>query len=203
MTSQMMRMTVPSLMKFLVLACCRGWAPATLVPRAKTGSNLLQVVRRRQDRNNAACGCGTFEAAAIGVRRRGPPEPRSGGEFLVPEDRFPVTWSGRTAVVAVPTELDLTIADGLRDVLLGVLNAGALGLVVDMPPTPFCASAGITAIPRAVRRAAATDAAVRLAVTSTPVLRVLELVGIDRLIDIHPDVDAALASLPDQARNVR
>src|SRR3984957_4916507 len=198
MTSQMMRMTVPSLMKFLVLACCRGWAPATLVPRAKTGSNLLQVVRRRQDRNNAACGCGTFEAAAVWVRRRGPPEPRSGGEFLVPEDRFPVTWSGRTAVVAVPAELDLTIADGLRDALLGALNAGALGLVVDMTVTTFCDSAGITAITRAVRRAAPP-----LAVPPTPVLRVFDLVGIDRLIDIHPDVDAALASLPDQAGNVR
>ena len=121
----------------------------------------------------------------------------------MPEDRFPVTWSGRTAVVAVPTELDLTIADGLRDVLLGVLNAGALGLVVDMTATTFCDSSGITAITRAVRRAAATDAAVRLAVTSAPVLRVLDLVGVDRLIDIHPDVDAALASLPDQAGNVR
>lgn len=106
-------------------------------------------------------------------------------------------------MVAAPAELDLTIADGLRDVLLGVLNAGALGLVVDLTATTFCDSAGITAITRAVRRATATDAAVRLAVISTPVLRVLDLVGIDRLIQIYPDVDAALASLPDQARNVR
>ena len=121
----------------------------------------------------------------------------------MPEDRFPLTWSGRTAVVAVPGELDLTIADGLRDVLLGALNAGALGLVVDMTATTFCDSAGITALTRAVRRAAATDAAMRLALTSSPVLRVLNLVGIDRLIDIYPDVTAALASLPDQAGNVR
>jgi len=106
-------------------------------------------------------------------------------------------------VVAVPGELDLTIADGLRDVLLGALNAGALGLVVDMTATTFCDSAGITALTRAVRRAAATDAAMRLALTSSPVLRVLNLVGIDRLIDIYPDVTAALASLPDQAGNVR
>jgi hypothetical protein len=35
------------------------------------------------------------------------------------------------------------------------------------------------------------------------VLRVLELVGIDRLIDIYPDVEAALASLPEQAKEVR
>jgi anti-sigma B factor antagonist len=88
-------------------------------------------------------------------------------------------------------------------VLLGVLNAGALGLVVDMTATTFCDSAGITAITRAVRRADSTDAVVLLAVTSTPVLRVLDLVGIDRLIGIYPDAQAALASLPDQAGNVR
>ena len=118
------------------------------------------------------------------------------------DDRFPVTWSGRTATVVVPGELDLTIADGLREALLGVLNAGALGLVVDMSLTTFCDSAGISAITRAVRRATANDATVRLAVTSPAVLRVLDLVGIDRLIDIHPDASAALASLPEHARNV-
>jgi anti-sigma B factor antagonist len=121
----------------------------------------------------------------------------------VSDDRFPVTWSGRTAVIAVPGELDLTIADGLREALLGALNAGALGLVVDMTSTTFCDSAGISAITRAVRRAAASGAVIRLAVSAAPVLRVLNLVGIDRLIDVYPDATAALASLPDQARNVR
>ena len=104
--------------------------------------------------------------------------------------------------MVVPGELDLTIADGLRDALLGVLNAGALGLVVDMTTTTFCDSAGISAITRAVRRAAANDATVRLAVASPAVLRVLELVGIDRLIEVYPDVSAAVASLPEHARNV-
>ena len=102
----------------------------------------------------------------------------------------------------VPGELDLTIADGLREALLGVLNAGALGLVVDMTTTTFCDSAGISAITRAVRRAAANDATVRLAVASAAVLRVLDLVGIDRLIDVYPDTSAALASLPEDARNL-
>jgi len=105
-------------------------------------------------------------------------------------------------VVTVPAELDLTIADGLRETLLGVLNAGALAVVVDMTSTTFCDSAGIAAITRAVRRAVAHDATIRLAVTSPAVLRVLDLVGIDRLIDIYPDTSAALASLPDQARNL-
>ena len=38
----------------------------------------------------------------------------------------------------------------------------------------------------------------RVAASGTPVLRVFSLVGIDRLIDIHPTVDDARASLPDQ-----
>jgi anti-sigma B factor antagonist len=120
----------------------------------------------------------------------------------VSDERFPVTWSGRAATVAVPGELDLTISDGLREALLEVLNEGALGLVVDMSATTFCDSAGITAITRAMRRASANDATMRLAVTSPAVLRVLDLVGIDRLIDIYPDASAALASLPEAARNL-
>ena len=114
------------------------------------------------------------------------------------EVRFPVSWSGRTAVVTLPAEVDLTIADAMREALLSVLNQGALGLVVDMTTTTFCDSAGITALVRAARRAAATGATLRLAAAAPPVLRVFSLVGIDRLIDVHPTVDEARASLPDQ-----
>jgi len=117
----------------------------------------------------------------------------------VSDERFPVAWSDRAAVITVPAEIDMTIADDLREALLGVLNAGALGLVVDMTATTFCDSAGITALTRAARRAAANDATLRLVVTAPSVLRILNLVGIDRLIDIHPSVGAAQASLPDQA----
>jgi anti-sigma B factor antagonist len=94
--------------------------------------------------------------------------------------------------------MDLTNADAAREALLAALNQPALALIVDMTGTTFCDSAGITALARAARRAAATGATMRLAVTAPPVLRVLSLVGIDRLIDVHPSVDAALASLPDQ-----
>ena len=114
------------------------------------------------------------------------------------EECFPVTWSGQIAVIKLPAEIDLTNADAVREALLSVLNAGALGLVVDMTPTTFCDSSGITALVRAVRRANANGATMRLAVTAPPVLRVFNLVGIDRLIDIYPSADAARASLPDQ-----
>jgi anti-anti-sigma factor len=114
---------------------------------------------------------------------------------------YPVAWSGRTAVVTAVAEIDLTNADGFRDALLSALDAGALGLVADMTATTFIDSAGVTALVRASRRAAGSEAAtVRLAVTSPAVLRVLNLVGVDQLIEVHPSVTAAVASLPDQAR---
>jgi anti-anti-sigma factor len=116
----------------------------------------------------------------------------------VSDERFPAAWSGQAAVVTATGEIDLTNAEGFRDALLFALTEGALGLVVDMTMTTFIDSAGVTALARASRRAAASGATVRLAVTAQPVLRVLSLVGIDQLIEVHPSVTAALASLPDQ-----
>lgn len=113
-------------------------------------------------------------------------------------ERFPVLRSGRTAVVRLCAEIDLTVADELREALLSVLNQGVLALVADMTATTFCDSAGISALIRAARRAAANGAVMRVAGVAPSVLRVFTLVGIDRMIDIYPSVDAALASLPDQ-----
>lgn len=112
---------------------------------------------------------------------------------------FPVLRSGRTGVIRFPAEIDLTIADELREALLSVLNQGALALIADMTVTTFCDSACITALIRAARRATANGAVMRLAAVGPSVLRVFTLVGLDRLIDIYPSVEAALASLPDQA----
>jgi stage II sporulation protein AA (anti-sigma F factor antagonist) len=117
--------------------------------------------------------------------------------IVVSEERFSATWSGRTAVVTATGEIDLTNAESLRDTLLSALNAGALGLVVDMTATTFIDSAGVTALVRASRRATATEATVRLAVTAPAVLRVLNLVGIDQLVQVHPSVTDAVASLPE------
>ena len=106
-------------------------------------------------------------------------------------------------MVTAVGEIDLTNAEGLRDALLSALNAGALGLVVDLTATTFLDSAGVTALVRASRRASATEATVRLAVTAAPVLRVLNLVGIDQLLDVHPSVSDAVASLPESCAEPR
>ena len=115
---------------------------------------------------------------------------------VVSDERFPVAWSGRTAVVTATGEIDLTNSDGLRDALLSALDAGATGLVADLSTVTFLDSAGVTALVRASRRSRAEDVTFRLAVAAPPVLRVLNLVGIDRLIEVYPTVDDALGTGP-------
>lgn len=122
---------------------------------------------------------------------------------VVSDERFPATWSGRSAVVTATGEIDITTAESLRDALLSALNAGARGLVVDMTAVTFLDSAGVTALVRAARRAAANEATFRLAVTAQAVLRVLNLVGVDRLIQVHPSVASAVASLPEHRAEPR
>lgn len=119
------------------------------------------------------------------------------------EERFPLHWSGRIAVVRTPPEVDLTIADELREVLLSALNRDPLALIVDMTATTFCDSAGINALVRAAQRAAAGGAAIRVAARATAVVRVFSLVGVDRVIEVYPSVSAAeesLAAPPGRAR---
>jgi anti-anti-sigma factor len=128
-----------------------------------------------------------------------PAQGSEGAVIAVSSVEFPVLWSARIAVVRLPPEIDLTIAGDLREALLFVLNQGACGLIADMTATTFCDSAGITALVRAARRASANGATMRLAANATSLLRVLSLLGVDKLIGIYPSVDAARASLPDQS----
>ena len=50
----------------------------------------------------------------------------------MPGEYFPVLWIGQTAVVALPAEIDITIADRVREDLLSVVNQGAALLVADL-----------------------------------------------------------------------
>ena len=112
----------------------------------------------------------------------------------MPGERIAVLWSGDTAVARMPEEIDVTVADEVRETLLEVLNQGASALILDMTRTMFCDSAGVSALVRAHRRATACHADLRLATQSPAVLRVFTLVGLTQVIEVCPDVPAALAA---------
>jgi anti-sigma B factor antagonist len=102
-------------------------------------------------------------------------------------------WLSKVAVVTLPVEIDIANAGQVRDDLLSVLNRGAAALVVDMGGTRFCDSAGVNALVRAHKRATASGSEMRLVVSAPAVQRVLDITGVDRLMDIYPSVAASLA----------
>ena len=118
-------------------------------------------------------------------------------------EHYPVLWIGQVAVVTLPAEIDVTNAGTVHDELLAVLNQGAVLLIADMSTTDFCDSSGVSALVRVFRRAAASESALRLVVSTPAVQRVLSITGVDRLVDVFPSVAASLAGRdgpPNQAQ---
>jgi anti-sigma B factor antagonist len=110
-----------------------------------------------------------------------------------------VLWIGQVAVVTLPGEIDVTIADSVREQLLAILDQGAALLVADLSKTEFCDSAGVSALVQTYRRASTSGTPMRLVVGTPAVQRVLSITGVDRLVDIYPSVAASLAGTPGPA----
>jgi anti-sigma B factor antagonist len=117
----------------------------------------------------------------------------------VSQERYPVLWIGQVAVVTLPEEIDVTIADAVREELLAILDRGAALLIADLSKTQFCDSAGVSALVQTYRRASASGNLMRLVVGTPSVQRVLAITGVDRLVDVFPSVAASLAGTPGPA----
>lgn len=114
----------------------------------------------------------------------------------MPETSFPVEMIGGLPVVTAPEEIDVTNAAQLRASLLEAAGQGYGALVVDMSRTRFCDSSGVNVLVRAHRQAQAEGGEVLLVVAAAAVLRILALIGVDRLIPNFPTLDEALAQTP-------
>jgi len=96
-------------------------------------------------------------------------------------------------VVVLPAEIDVTNADEVYQQLIGAITPGVAALVADMTSTLFCDSSGVHAIMHANESAAARDVRMRLAVApGTSVRRVLQLIGVSRVIPVHESLAEAL-----------
>ena len=112
----------------------------------------------------------------------------------MPDDQFPVEWTGRRAIVTFPEHVDGADVDQLRDRLLSVISRGPAVLIADMTGTRSCDHATVDAIARACQRAAVSGTQFRL-VTAAPVIRrVFGIEGLDRLVPIYPSREAEAAA---------
>ena len=109
-------------------------------------------------------------------------------------DIYPVQWTGRQAVIALPEHIDVSNAGQIREELLSVINRGARALTADLTATISCDHAGADALVRAYQRAVISGTELRLVVTAQFVRRMLSLSGLDRLVSIYPSLEAATAA---------
>jgi anti-sigma B factor antagonist len=108
---------------------------------------------------------------------------------------YEVRWAEGLPVVSAPAEIDTTNAAELREVLRSCTEAGHATLIVDMAKTAFCDSVGMKELVLAHRDAVNAGGEVRLVIGTVSVMRVMALVGADRVLPIFTSLDEALADV--------
>jgi anti-sigma B factor antagonist len=100
-------------------------------------------------------------------------------------------------VVRVTGEVDMSHEEELRGELRTAVAAEAKGIVVDLTECEFIDSSGVRALLLSREAQHPEDGAERLAVaaSSQQIIRILSVMGIDRVIPIRPTVEEAAAEI--------
>lgn len=101
------------------------------------------------------------------------------------------TRAGHT-IVTVAGEVDVFTAPQLRQVLFDPVLCSQPRIVVDLVGVAFMDSTGIGTLVAARRWAVSRDAELSLVCGDGPTLRLIEMVSLDRVFELHPSVEAAL-----------
>jgi anti-anti-sigma factor len=108
------------------------------------------------------------------------------GDFDV---RTASTQDGGT-VVSVHGELDLATAPRLEETLTA--RAPGTRLVIDLSGCTFLDSSGVRVLALAANTVAGEGGRLELVVVDSSIGRVLEITGVDGLMDVHPSLETAL-----------
>ena len=107
-----------------------------------------------------------------------------------------VSYHDSVGVVKLAGEVDIVQAHGLRERLLGAVRNEDLGLVVDLGGATYIDSVGVSLLFELAERLSLRQ--LRLAVVlpdSGLVKRVIKIVNLDSVAEIHPSVGDALSAL--------
>jgi anti-sigma B factor antagonist len=108
--------------------------------------------------------------------------------------------SDRAFVIAIAGEVDLYVAPELKQQLLEVIERGATEVIVDLTDATFIDSTTLGVLIGAVRRLRANEGRLSVVCNDRNVARTFELSGLDRVFDIFPTRDQAIARLDGEIR---
>ena len=99
----------------------------------------------------------------------------------------------KPVVVVLPAEIDVTNSEHVLASLVASLAPGVDVVIADMTATSFCDSSGVHAVIFAHEAAVARGIKMRLAVSPDgSVRRVLQLIGVGRILSIHSSLSEAI-----------
>ena len=92
----------------------------------------------------------------------------------------------------LPAEIDLTSRERAYDQLHAAFASGVAVVIADLSATTFCDCAAVRHLMTMSRRAAAQHAELRLVIPpGSPVLRLVQLMGLDLRVPVYPSAGAA------------
>ncbi|EWT03653.1 anti-sigma B factor antagonist [Intrasporangium oryzae NRRL B-24470] len=106
---------------------------------------------------------------------------------------------GDRTVVHLGGEIDVYTAPLVREKLDEQIQAGRTDLVVDLTNVTFLDSTGLGVLVGRLKLARTRGGALRLVGTEERVLKVFSITGLDKVFEIHPDVESALAAAEAEA----
>ena len=101
-------------------------------------------------------------------------------------------------VVRIVGEVDMSHEEELRAELRSAVSSKSRGVVVDLTECEFIDSSGVRALLQGYDAQRAEDEPARLAVaaSSEQIIRILSVMGVDKVIPVRPTPEEAIAELP-------
>ena len=100
-----------------------------------------------------------------------------------------------TQLVRAQGELDLYAAPEFKRLLAETIESGKVRIVVDLTDAAFMDSTALGVLLGALKRLRVRDGTLAVVSEQPTILRILDVTGMDQVLDLHPTVDAALAAV--------
>jgi anti-sigma B factor antagonist len=100
-----------------------------------------------------------------------------------------------TQIVRAQGELDLYAAPEFKRLLAETIESGKVRIVVDLTDAAFMDSTALGVLLGALKRLRVRGGTLAVASEQPTILRILDVTGMDQVLDLHPTAAAALAAV--------
>ena len=105
---------------------------------------------------------------------------------------------GDAVVLHVAGEVDVFTAPQLREALVGVIEEGSRGVIVDLQGVDFLDSTGLGVLVAGLKRVRQYGGDLSLVCTREHILKILDITGLVKVLKVHDSVEAATAAAGDE-----